>query len=317
VSQQGSVIRATRAAKLGARYGRLLRLLRLMKLSQFLPCFPKSEEEDFEPTMSAIKKVSEELSNMLSMRTAALTMLLVIVVPFLSYTVTDYSPAAWGTNFKIVAKNETVQYSDITNLARKCDNFFIPKDSDLLYLYVESPWVETFEADYHPRRILRDANIQEFKYWYDVPQTTLAASTNPQAAFWLANGDDTSRPGFIRFNMEIFIDNTTMNQESAMFGILLIVLVIIVLVGFTASYSSAVNRLVVQPLEKMMTTLRTSALLMINSLKDLETANPAEEAKEKEAAAVKQAKIDGELFYELCFFLFPSFVLFIRTTTEL
>ena len=33
---------------------------------------------------------------------------------------------------------------------------------------------------------------------------------------------------------------------------------------------------------------------MINSLKDLETANPEEEAKEKELAAAKQARKDGE-----------------------
>lgn len=142
LQQQGSVIRATRAAKLGARYGRLLRLLRLLRFTQFLPCFAHDEVEEFEPTMSAIKKVSEELSNMLSLRTAALTMLLVIVVPFLNYTVTDYSAPAWGTNFKIVAKNETVTYYDITNMARKCDNFFIPKDADLKYLYIESPYTQ-------------------------------------------------------------------------------------------------------------------------------------------------------------------------------
>jgi type IV secretory pathway VirB6-like protein len=88
---------------------------------------------------------------------------------------------------------------------------------------------------------------------------------------------------------------TVPNQQIAMFGILIIILVIVVLVGFTASYSSAVNRLVVQPLEKMMGTLRSSAMLMINSLKELEAANPAEEAKEKEAASAKQARKDGEL----------------------
>lgn len=294
LASQGSVIRATRAAKLGARYGRLLRLMRLMKLTRFLPCFNTGDDDTFEPTMSAIKKVSEELSSMLSLRTAALTMLLVIVVPFLSYQVTDYSPTAWATNFKVIAKNESTTFYDIENLARKCNNYYHPKDSTLIYLHVESPYNPTFEEHYNTRAVLRNNNKIEYDFDYYVSEAELAASTNPYAAQALATGDSSSRPGFIRFEVDIYMDNTVPNQQSAMFGILLIVLVIVVLVGFTASYSSAVNRLVVQPLEKMLGTLRSSAMLMINSLKDLETANPEEEAKEKELAAAKQARKDGE-----------------------
>ena len=218
--------------------------------------------------------------------------------------------------------------------------------------------IQIFESNYHPRRVMRSDNEQEYEYSYDIPLTTLQASSNPYAQDWAVNGDLTTSPGFVHFRVNIHLDNTKIAQQSAMFGILLIVLVIVVLVVFTASYSSVVNRLVVQPLEKMMTTLRTSAMLMvsvidyvlivavcmklrlrsltqsllftliyvtsslpsthiytiyivqrsphviphhilhtqtqINSLKDLETANPQEEAKEKELAAIKQAKIDGE-----------------------
>lgn len=294
LSGQGSVIRATRAAKLGARYGRLLRLMRLMKLTRFLPCFASSEEDTYEPTMSAIKKVSEELSAMLSLRTAALTMLLVIVVPFLAYVTTDYSPTAWITNIKMVAKNESTTDYDITNIARKCQHFFVPKDHDLEYLRIESPWTDVFEEEYDTRRVLRHSNIQKYESSYYVPVETLQASSNPWAAHWLANGDTTDRTGYVKFNVDLHMDMTEPNQESSMFGILLILLVIFVLVGFTASYSSSVNRLVVMPLEKMMTTLRSSAMLMINSLKELENANPEDEAKEKEAAAAKQARKDGK-----------------------
>jgi hypothetical protein len=294
VSGQGSVIRATRAAKLGARYGRLLRLMRLMKLTRFLPCFNSGEEDSYEPTMSAIKKVSEELSGMLSLRTAALTMLLVIVVPFMNYEVTDKSPTAWGTNFKVTAKNETTTFYDLSNLARKCNNYYEPKDAKLLYLKIESPYTEVFEQHYHTRKVLRSSNIEEYVFSYYVSESELAASGNPYAAEWLDSGDSTSRPGYIKFEVDMNMDMTVPNQQISMFGILIIILVIVVLVGFTASYSSAVNRLVVQPLEKMMGTLRSSAMLMINSLKELEAANPAEEAKEKEAASAKQARKDGE-----------------------
>jgi hypothetical protein len=304
VSGQGSVIRATRAAKLGARYGRLLRLMRLMKLTRFLPCFGGGEEESFEPTMSAIKKVSEELSAMLSLRTAALTMLLVIVVPFLATSVTDYSPTAWIDNIKLTAKNESVTDYDIMHLAEKCQHYYEPKDDKLLFLSIQSPWTEQFEQEYKTRDVIRSANIKEYVSYYYVPDETLAASSNTYAQYYLNNGDD-SREGYIRFYVKLHIDGTIHAQDSSMFGILLIVLVIVVLVFFTASYASAVNRTVVQPLEKMMTTLRNSAMLMINSLKQLESANPEQEEKEKKEAeekeAAKQARIAGNVFF--CFVL--------------
>lgn len=293
LSGQGSVLRATRAAKLGARYGRLLRLMRLMKLSQFLPCFAVTEEDTYEPTMSAIKKVSEELSAMLSFRTAALTMLLVIVVPFLARTTIEYSPTAWITNIKMVAKNETTTDYDIQNLARKCSNYYKPKDSHLEYIRIESPWTPVFEEEYKTSSVVRQSNILEFESSYYVPVATLQASSNPNAAFWLANGDITDQG--VKFDVNVHMDETAVNQENAMFGILLMVLVILVLVGFTASYSSSVNRLVVMPLEKMMGTLRSSAMLMINSLKELENAHPEDEAKAKEAAAAKEARRDGKV----------------------
>jgi hypothetical protein len=62
-----------------------------------------------------------------------------------------------------------------------------------------------------------------------------------------------------------------------MFSILLIVLVIIVLFVFTAAFSQAVNDLVVRPLEKMMTTLRSSALLMIKSVEQLSSVKEKED----------------------------------------
>jgi hypothetical protein len=125
ISTQGSVIRATRAAKLAARYGRLMRIMRFIRLIKFLPCFGNMDSKDeFEPTMSAIKKVSDDLSNMLSLRTAALVLILVIVLPFLNYTVVDYSPNAWVTNLKMLAKNETTTWHDISNAARKLEDFY-------------------------------------------------------------------------------------------------------------------------------------------------------------------------------------------------
>ncbi|KAJ1434174.1 hypothetical protein B484DRAFT_446819 [Ochromonadaceae sp. CCMP2298] len=268
VTSTGNVLRATRAAKLGARYGRLMRLMRLMKLTHYLPCFASAGEDTFEPTMSAIKKVSEELSSMLSLRTAALVMILVITVPFLSYTQIDYSPNAWVDNFKMAAKNETVSAYTLSDMARQCQNFYGPKDPTLLYLRVQSPYQGEFEETYDTRDTMRKNNILEYS-----------------SSYFVSN---------VKYGVNIHIDNTVVNQANAMYGILLIVLVILVLVVFTAAFSSAVNRKVVQPLEKMMSTLRNSAMLMITSLKQLQTTDEAEEdAKElKEKEKKKERRGD-------------------------
>jgi hypothetical protein len=42
---------------------------------------------------------------------------------------------------------------------------------------------------------MRSDNQQEFKYWYDVPITTLQASGNPYALDYITNGDTTTTPG--------------------------------------------------------------------------------------------------------------------------
>jgi hypothetical protein len=300
LSGQGSVIRATRAAKLGARYGRLLRLMRMMKMSVLLPCLRSAEETEYEPTMSAIKRVSEQLAAMLSQRTAALTMLLVIVVPFLSYSVTDESPTSWLTNIKVTAKNESVTSYDLDNLIRKCRNYYEPKDRQLLYLRIESPYVPVAEETFHTRDVLRQSNIFEYASYYYVSTDTLLASGNALAEQYAVDGtgnsDSTERPGCIRFSVNLHLDDTVVQQQTAMFGILIIVLVIVVLVGFTASYTSSVKNLVVQPMERMMQTLRSSALLMINAMKQLEKADEKDggpAAADKAAAGKKGA--EGEL----------------------
>lgn len=283
IANQGSVVRATRAAKLGARYGRLLRLIRLMRFVRWLPCFSSYGEEDFEPSLKAVKKVSDELSSRLSLRTAMLVLLLVIVVPFLNYTVTDYSANAWITNFKMLSKNETTSWYDIENAARKCYNFYLPKDSCLYELKVESPWFpEQYKEKFHTRDNLRHDNIYTFDSSYFISNQTLLESGNPYALEYLNNAaanERNSMYGFVEFKVRIKLDNTYPNQQDAMFNILLIILVIICLFGFTASFNGSVNTLVVKPLEKMMGTLRNNAMIMLKSMKAVETAKEEEEKK--------------------------------------
>lgn len=70
-----------------------MRLLKLLRFLHSLPCFAAKEEA--EPTMATIRRLSNELSNVLSVRVAFLVLLLVIVIPFLQYNTQDYSQNAW------------------------------------------------------------------------------------------------------------------------------------------------------------------------------------------------------------------------------
>lgn len=272
---QGSVLRATRAAKLGARYGRLMRLLKLMRFLQYIPCLQfMSSDGAAEPTMSTIRRLSNELSAVLSLRVAFLVMLLVIVVPFLSYTVNDYSQNAWISVIKTMAKNESCTSWEINNVARKVLNFYEPKAAQLIKLHIESPFVPTFDEIYpHSKSVLRSTNSYAFSSTYFLSNASLAASVArgyTHAASYLLPSDSSHDPARIYFTVSMTLDETIPNQLNSMYGILIIVLVILVLVGFSASFNNAVQMLVVKPMGKMLSTLRNSAMVMLKSMKAYE-----------------------------------------------
>lgn len=96
----------------------------------------------------------------------------------------------------------------------------------------------------------------------------------------------------VEFKVAIHIDQTVISQQNSLFNILIIILVLVLLVAFSSSFTANVTKLVIEPLEKMMSTLRNSAILMIKSLKMVESAQ-AEEDKEK--AETKDESSDEDL----------------------
>jgi hypothetical protein len=209
--------------------------------------------------MSTIRRLSNELSAVLSLRVAFLVMLLVIVIPFLSYTVNDYSQNAWISVIKTIAKNESCTPWEINNVARKVFNFYEPKDSQLINLHIESPFVPTFDRDYdHATSVLRASNSYVFLSTYFVSNASLAASVArgyTNAARYLLPTGSSDDPSKIYFTVSLTLDETIPNQLNSLYGILIIVLVIMVLVGFSASFNNAVQMLVVKPMGKMVSIL--------------------------------------------------------------
>jgi hypothetical protein len=267
-TSKGSLLRAARAAKLGARYGRLMRLTKFLKFFKFLPCFNSGADAEPEPTMSAVRKVSAELSSVLSRRVAALVMLIVIVVPFLSYSVEDQSAKAWCTNYRLVAMNNASTTDDLDAMTRKMKRFYHEEALTPMKLLVESPYLprtlEYYDIGYYVRSDNRLLVEQQF----------------------IDNG--------IKYKVMLWMNNTVIAQWNAFFGIMLIILVIVVLVGFSASFQSSVDLLVVVPLEKMMNTLRKSATAMLKSMKAM-SAEDEEKQRKLQESGEDSDDLDGEL----------------------
>jgi hypothetical protein len=245
---KGSLLRAARAAKLGARYGRLMRLLKLMRFYKFLPCFDSKEDEiamEPEPTLSAVRKVSAALSSVLSRRVAALVLLIVIIVPFLSYDQVDFSPNAWAKNLRYSALNPNITELGLKSLADNFRDFYHHKDISLMSLYLESPYHPSQRYSYSMPYDVRNDNI------YHVEEDYF---------------DDNGSAG-VKYRVRVKMNVTPIAQWNAFFGIILIILVIVVLIGFSASFQSSVDELVVIPLEKMMNTLRRSAASLLRGMK--------------------------------------------------
>ena len=249
-NQSGALLRAARAAKVGARYGRLMRLLKFIKFMDYLPCFNKGDEEVVEPSLSAARKVSNKLSNVLSRRVAGLVLLLVIVVPLLSYDM-YYGATLNNESFGAFAK-AIQQVGDDTQSTGEC--------SDVVFVALMHQF-----SSFHSNEDKRLVNVK----------------------VWCADGYDTEidfldKDDFRANNMGVFskesditkvsgvLEKTVVSQFSAMFNILLIILVIIVLVGFSASFQSAIDIMVVVPLEKMMQTLRDSAGAILKSVQAMD-----------------------------------------------
>jgi hypothetical protein len=221
-----------------------MRLLKLMKFFKFLPCFAEEEDEQPEPTMSAVRKVSAELSAVLSRRVAALVMLIVIVVPFLSYSVTDNATDAWVDAFELNARNKNITPSDFDATFSQFKTFYRPEDLSPISVEVTSPHVDKQEMSWGQGYDVRSDNIIKYNARYYV--------------------DD------VRYDINVRMNRTIISEWDAFFGIMLIVLVIVVLFGFSASFHGAVDVLVVVPLEKMMNTLRRSATAMLKSMQAME-----------------------------------------------
>jgi hypothetical protein len=230
-----------------------------MRFFQNTPCFQVSggaaaKQAVKEPSMATVRRLSNDLSAALSLRVAFLVMLLVIVLPFLAYEVQDYSQNAWIDVIKVTAKNETVSAWQLSNLARKVENFYRPKDAKLLHLHIESPFQSTLDRSYtSARSVLRENNVFIYSSSYSLSNSSLATSV--RRGYLAAQSSLLPPPArsgaTVSFTVSLKLDMTVENEQNALFNILTILLVVVVLISFSYSFTNSVQNIVVKPLGKM------------------------------------------------------------------
>ena len=95
----GSVLRAARLAKIGAKSGRLAKLVRLFRL-----LFNKKDKEA-QTDLKGADMVSVQLSKLLAQRVAALVMIIIVAMPMLTFTPTDLSPNSFVETINYLASD--------------------------------------------------------------------------------------------------------------------------------------------------------------------------------------------------------------------
>ncbi|GMH80217.1 hypothetical protein TL16_g08452 [Triparma laevis f. inornata] len=257
-SGDAQLLRAARSAKIGAKSSRLAKLTKLFKLME--QCFVNNKSEMDPTKVPPAKAVARALSGVLSRRVAALVMVLILITPLLQYQQTDNAYEAHLQSF--------------ARLAEMSDGSLTEED-----------W-NTISNDFKVFYDNKDMFPTEFSATYE---------GNTYTYDWMTDHS------YIRLDSLINVDADGMHakvslrpqlQAESISSILIIILVIIALVGFTASFQHAVDHLVVIPLERMMETLKSSANSILRSVQHIAHEKGGED---EENALFNEHEIDEEV----------------------
>lgn len=265
-NDNSSVLRAARAAKVGARSSRLAKLMRLFRL---LSLFRKKEGDDAEPSVKPARALSQKLSDLLARRVAALVMLLIFIIPLLLISEIDYSPDSYLLMLEDANVYGTCDSTCYTGLVEEIKEYYSDKDIKPVQLSVGGVGAWDWRGEFG---YLRDEN--------------LLAVQSESGGSW------------------IVMDYSYLEWIAAWYNVTMITIVIILLVGFSLSFNSAVDKLVVTPLERMMDKLRRSAATMLRSVKALDLGEELQELENLEE------NMESELLEEII----EKLALIVKTT---
>jgi cAMP-specific phosphodiesterase 4 len=274
-AQDATTLRAARVAKLGARSSRLAKFAKLVK--NYL-----SNDKEVENDSDSARVISFKLGQLLASRVAALVIFLIVVSPVMQITVVDFSHQSFSmaTNSLLTsgaAANMTAtQWADYVAAYEEfyevreggTETINLPKELTIWGLREEQCPTDSTSSKVK----WRGAGGATFTY----NDGSTSKPDKPSCA-WIFNSWDEN--DYIRdssqvnlaykSSINILADATEGLRDDAGYNVALVSLVIVLLVGFSASFNASVDEIVVKPLSRIMTKLRTTASSVLDSVKSL------------------------------------------------
>jgi len=264
------VVRAARAAKLGARAGRLSRVLKILR---FLPFLNSGAEADAKKVKMA-KVISGQLTNVVSTRVAFLTICMVVVIPVFSlftYPETDDSMYAWAElltrTANAVEQNPLAANAYTERLKAEAQRF-----ADFYDQINYGPYFACLGGVGGLGFFQCDTQA------LTLPFTTDFSEPKRRASIRIVNYEN---------ELEAWFDFTTPTQHEAAMNICLVLFVILVMCTFGILMSSSISVIALQPLERMLATVRERCAQIFRYTSDLE--EEADDDEEEDYDDMEQA----------------------------
>jgi hypothetical protein len=255
---------AARIARVGARAGRLTRITKLLK---FLPFFSQndSSSEKFQANV-----ISGKLGIIISQRIALLIMILIIVVPFLSPKIVDFSATGFLLSINMVAANDSFSSTEWKSVISDFKSFYQHSQSSTL----QPVWLRLWNVS--PSNCPTDMGdvISGLDNELGTFCTISFRTNSEQAAIRSQNkliatavsGQHRNRCAHPEFDylcyradsVEALFDGTRLSIEESWFSIGLTLLAIVLLLAFSLTFNTAVSDLIVTPITKIIAKLKAS-----------------------------------------------------------
>ncbi|CAJ1429630.1 unnamed protein product [Effrenium voratum] len=265
------VMRAARAARIGARAGRLSRVAKIVR-------FLSGSEVEEQRNVRMAKVISNKLSDVLSIRVAFVVICIAVVLPSLSifeYPAMEESMTAW-TTFLASEAQEYAQGSRSEEATAKLDGAL----SRLAAFYSTTNY-GPFMACYHE------------KPYPGGPEEELEGCGDGASSLRLGeeafrNFSQPKRQEFILVtsvqHLDIFFDLAAPKRLEALMGISLIMFIILVMIIFSTILSENISTVALLPLERMLDVVRQRCAQIFRYTDELQ-----EEEEEDEDAAEAEA----------------------------
>lgn len=246
------IVRAARAAKLGARAGRLSRVLKLLR---FMPML-QGQENSKDKNIKVAKIISNQLTNVLSTRVSFLTICIVLVLPIFglfTYPEMDESMTTWT---KLLATTSKPYCSETNEAVRMASKVKLDKELKRFSSFYE-------KLNYGPYEVCCGAGDGDnFECKPEKLQTRLEFSK-------FSMPKRLSSVRYVEYNgFQTFFDLRTPRQYEAVANMSLICFVILTMCCFSMVISSNIGIVVLNPLERMLAVVRSHCMQIFKYTND-------------------------------------------------